>query len=623
MIKIRIRTIRARLLVAFVVMVLLPVLVLGSAVAIGGVRGFRQQVENHLGSVTILKEAEISSWQADLQFDLVMALTGEDVQRRAIVLLEGVQDPATVQLAESVLGTRFARVIEQTGRYQEIFMMDLNGNVLLSTDPTQKGTVRSSQAYFQEGLDGPYLQPPRYSPETMQAAAYAARPVTNYQGQVLGVLVGRASLAKLNAIMAERTGLGSTGETYLVAASHTLLTPTRLGVTNVWISTEGVDRAIDEKRNGFGLYANYAGLPVVSAFRWLPDMQAVLVAEQEQGEAFRPVYGMLTIAAGVGLLGVLLAVAAALRFTRGLAEPLAGLAQTATQIASGDLGRVATVDREDEIGTLARAFNSMTAQLRDLIGSLEERVAERTRELRRRSAYLEAAAEVGRAAASILEADLLIQQVVSLIHDEFALYFVGLYLVDETGEWAILSAATGEAGQKMLARRHKLRVAGTSMVGWCIANSEARVAQEAGEDAVRLATPELPNTRSEAALPLLSRGQVIGALTVQHTEAGFFDPDAIVVLQTMVEQVAVALDNARLFAERQAALETAQRAYGELSREAWAQILQGDRSLAYRSDEWGVSPDDAPWRSDAEMALALRSTIQGNGSDAEGKHWLA
>jgi GAF domain-containing protein len=178
----------------------------------------------------------------------------------------------------------------------------------------------------------------------------------------------------------------------------------------------------------------------------------------------------------------------------------------------------------------------------------------------------------------------LIRQVVGLIRDRFELYYVGLFLVDESGEWAVLRAGTGEAGRAMLARGHRIKV-GEGMIGWSVANLQARIASKAEADAVRLVTSELPDTRSEAALPLRSRGRVLGALTVQDDVPDAFDEDIITVLQTMADQVAVALDNARLFAESQELLEAERRAYGEASREAWRQIAIARPDLGYLCDE--------------------------------------
>jgi GAF domain-containing protein len=260
----------------------------------------------------------------------------------------------------------------------------------------------------------------------------------------------------------------------------------------------------------------------------------------------------------------------------------------------------------------------MTEQLHDLVGSLEQRVTERTAKLERQSDYLNASAAVGHAAASILEADQLIRQVVDLIRERFDLYYVGLFLVE--GEWAVLRAGTGEAGQAMLARGHRLQV-GAGMIGWSIANAQARIASRAEADAVRLATDELPDTRSEAALPLRSRGRVIGAFTVQSDRSNAFDdPGTIAVLQTMADQVAVALDNAHLFTTSQEALETARRAYGELSRQAWIEQLSTRAAWGYRYVNQSVARAEGDWQPEMLRAVQTGQSVQ---TDGEGEPALA
>jgi GAF domain-containing protein len=246
----------------------------------------------------------------------------------------------------------------------------------------------------------------------------------------------------------------------------------------------------------------------------------------------------------------------------------------------------------------------MTARLRDFVSTLEERVAVRTADLEQRSAQLQAAADVGRAATSILDVDELVRRVVDLIRGRFDLYYVGLFLVDDTRKWAVLQAGTGEAGDQMLARGHRLEVGEASMIGWSVSHAQARIAQLAEEDAVRLATPELPETRAEAALPLRSRGEVLGAFTVQSDRRDAFDEATIAVLQTMADQVAVALDNARLFAEAQAVLEAERRAYGDVSREAWQELLQRRSKWGYRYANQVIVPLETP--SQPEMAKSTR-----------------
>ncbi|MFN2271789.1 MAG: substrate-binding domain-containing protein, partial [Anaerolineae bacterium] len=167
---------------------------------------------------------------------------------------------------------------------------------------------------------------------------------------------------------------------------------------------------------------------------------------------------------------------------------------------------------------------------------------------------VQTAAEVSQAASSILDPIELIQQVVELVQERFALYYAGLFMVEEAdstgdsgGKWAVLQAGTGEAGRQMLARGHRLEIGGGSMIGWCVANKQARIALDVGEDAVRFENPFLPETRSELALPLVSRGEAIGALTIQSTEESAFSEEDVAVLQTMADRLANAIANARLY----------------------------------------------------------------------------
>jgi GAF domain-containing protein/HAMP domain-containing protein len=274
-----------------------------------------------------------------------------------------------------------------------------------------------------------------------------------------------------------------------------------------------------------------------------------------------------------------------------LVAPLTALIAGTERLAAGDLHHRVSVSTRDETAKLAEAFNMMADRLSDMIEGLEQRVAERTFEIGKRSTYLEAAAEIGRFANSILVADQLVIQVIELIRERFNLYYVGLFMLSDDGKWAILRSGTGDAGKAMLERKHKIKV-GEGMVGWCIANSQARVAREVQEDSVHLATVELPETCSEAALPLRARDRVIGAITVQSIRADAFDETAITALQSMADHIAVALENARLFSRNQEALATAQQAYGELSRASWVDLLSSRSYKGYYCDEDGVVPLD-------------------------------
>ncbi|MEW5958180.1 MAG: GAF domain-containing protein, partial [Chloroflexota bacterium] len=168
-----------------------------------------------------------------------------------------------------------------------------------------------------------------------------------------------------------------------------------------------------------------------------------------------------------------------------------------------------------------------------------------------RAVQIDTAAEVARAASSLLGLQELLNAAVALIRDRFELYYVGVFLVNEAREWAILRAGTGEAGRVQLARGHRLKIGGESMIGWAIQNRRPRIALDIGRDAVHFQNPDLPDTRSEMAFPLIHRNEVIGALTIQSTEQAAFSRADIIILQTMADQLAIAIENANLFTKAQ------------------------------------------------------------------------
>ena len=172
-------------------------------------------------------------------------------------------------------------------------------------------------------------------------------------------------------------------------------------------------------------------------------------------------------------------------------------------------------------------------------------------QLSRRALQLQTAAEISGAASSILDLDELLPLVVELICERFDFYYTGIFLSDREGRYAVLQAGTGEAGRQMVKEGHRLKIGGASMIGWCVANAQARIALDVGEEAVRFDNPLLPQTRSEMALPLISRGQTIGAMTIQSVEPGAFAQEDITVLQSVADQLANAIENARLFQERE------------------------------------------------------------------------
>ena len=259
--------------------------------------------------------------------------------------------------------------------------------------------------------------------------------------------------------------------------------------------------------------------------------------------------------------------------------------------------------REDQIGFALFEAGPREGNVYDVLrGEISSALQGATlvQHVANRALQLQTASEVSRTTSSVIDLGELIQQAVNLVHDRFNLYYVGLFLLDEERSYAVLQAGTGEAGRELLKNGHKLAASSESMIGWCIANQQARIALDVGVEAERFSNPLLPATRSELALPLISRGQVIGAMTVQSDKESAFSQEDITTLQTMADQLANAIENARLFEQTQlraaeltkakesaeVAKDEAERARGEAEREKQvAEIAKEEAEKARRAAE--------------------------------------
>ena len=246
-------------------------------------------------------------------------------------------------------------------------------------------------------------------------------------------------------------------------------------------------------------------------------------------------------------------------------------------------------------------------------------------EMEERAYQIQAAAEVAQIVSSFLDPDVLMERVVALVRERFDLYYVGLFLVDESGDWtgephrwAVLRAGTGAAGEAMKAAGHKLEVGGSSMIGQCVANQEARIALDVGQAAVRFDNPHLPDTHSEMALPLISRGQAIGALTIQSTERAAFSEEDITVLQTMASQVAIAIENTRLLEQAQAALAEMEATQRRYMQRAWSEFERRLERTQHEVARPGAAPIDENLAAKIQQALAAREPQVVEHGDDEG-----
>ena len=431
-----------------------------------------------------------------------------------------------------------------------------DGTVLASTNPDWEG--QASPFLTTDTIDPlalatyPFYDDPLFAPDNLVLISSAPLRASGAQeGDLL--LIGVNSGTRLGSLLEEmqvfweQRGIYRVerGRTFVLLAPDVIINLPRYATEPEAVSGQShpvFTNAVDTP-SGTVEYTNKEDTLVLAAYEWIPDLDLGIVTELPQSDIFADVNALapFTIAmiVGASIFSIVVVGFVANRF---LLRPLINLTELAQRLSRGDWSFRVPLDRDDEIGTLATSLNSMADELNSLYQSLEDRVEERTRQVR-------TASEVARDAVAIRDVESLLSETVNLITSRFGFYHAGVFLLDRERENAILRAASSEGGQRMIEKGYSLSVGKVGIVGFTTGTGKPRIALDVGEDQVHFANPDLPETRSEMALPLSAGDQIIGALDVQSKDPNAFDDEDILVLQTMADQLAVAIENARLIGE--------------------------------------------------------------------------
>lgn len=301
-------------------------------------------------------------------------------------------------------------------------------------------------------------------------------------------------------------------------------------------------------------------------------------------------------------------IAAGIAVANYLAKPIVQLRNATKRISEGDYSvKIENTARTRELVELAADFNGMSDRLSGLINDLEKRVAERTESLVRKSDQLRAAAHISRQTADVQDLDSLLDMVAKLISEQYDFYHTGIFMVSESGDEAILQAASSDGGRRMLERGYSLAIGKQGLVGTVARDKKLRIALDVGPNAIFFNNPDLPMTRSELALPMLIRNKVLGVLDIHSDKPMDFTPDDTDVLQTLADQVAVAVENAKLLEEAKATLSQLEALTTVRTRDAWSQKLHGKRR-AYTYTPLGLRAEKLapPGNNHVTIPLTLR-----------------
>jgi GAF domain-containing protein len=256
----------------------------------------------------------------------------------------------------------------------------------------------------------------------------------------------------------------------------------------------------------------------------------------------------------------------------------------------------------------AKELSSSNQELTELRTDLQKQVEERTSELKKRASQLEAVSSVARAIASVQDLDTLLPAITKLVSQQFGFYHVGIFLLDERRQNVVLRAANSPGGLRLLSRQHSLPLDAHSIVGYSTARGEPRIALDVGADYIYFNNPDLPNTRSEMAIPLRVAGEVIGSLDVQSTETDAFSQEDIGVLTTLADQIAIAIENARLFGETKKALTESRVMFEQHTQQEWSSFARQAKARGFVFDgKHVVAMDNNAKRESARAAIQTGS----------------
>jgi signal transduction histidine kinase/CheY-like chemotaxis protein len=294
---------------AFLILALAAVIIVGGVSFLRAREALKDAVFGQLNVAASLKQQEIERWFEERERDFLVLIQSPEAQKHFRILLKSQEDSAEYQSAHDQLIYYFAKVASLKPSFKQIALLNRSNRIILSTDHLllNKHVITTNLTYFEGIESGDAFNPVLYrSPITNKPAITFAAPVRDERGQRQGVMLADLNFEGIAKVVGKHTGLGETGETYLVGSlvnQNTFISREQLDLPTgpQQLQSKGIDLAMEGK-SGAGLYRNYAGVPILGVYRWLNNQNLALFAEMSQAEAFAPARQLATTIIGVGLI---------------------------------------------------------------------------------------------------------------------------------------------------------------------------------------------------------------------------------------------------------------------------------------------------------------------------------
>ncbi|NTV35717.1 MAG: GAF domain-containing protein, partial [Anaerolineaceae bacterium] len=547
------KPVRRRSLVQIVVIVmiilsLLPIVIVGAAASLRSNDVVREQTAIELTNAgkIINKQLNSSIERENKALDDILSQPGVDKDIE-LILSEARYDPSFTISFLRVNGyfTSFS-ADEQENIFSRVYLVDTSGKIHLSSDLTNINTNVADDPAFKAvlGKDSTLLWYNAAPFFPNKFAIINSRVIKSDSGSPIATIIGFATPNNLVNLLSTTSVFSPFARAYYLTANNLIITSDNETNRIVQLSMQPdqkeklLQTVKKYPEGGTTSFISNRGEPVIAFAQWFENSGSGFVIEIPEVDALSQI--QIFTSYNITLLLIILFVAGLIVYLGALqlVTPINKLSEHALAFARGDFSQRADDERPDELGLLGESFNHMVEEITTLYRSLEQKVEERTTQMR-------TASEVAQVAISGSNRDDILDKTVQLITERFNLDYAALYLLDEAGTSAVLKKASKLGVEELVFREIRIPLISNNIIGWVASNSKPRMINNVSEE--QSSTENLlPETKSEVAVPIMLGTQVLGVLDIQSSQLNAFDPEALNVFRTLTNQLAIGLRNVLL-----------------------------------------------------------------------------